>query len=951
MNSINLAICFAPSILWPDSGLDVIKNEVPPLVQFMIEHCPQIFGTDLPELYKQAKPPSSPQVEKMEVQYVPTKQEDGSHYYSRHKRTDSMDTSTSEESAVEEEAPSNLRRARLSGLTVSDSQLSQLSQQIDDYPTTRNRGKVELGGRYIAEQMEMEDLTPTMGQVPSPKRQKRVRKPERSHSYRAPNEKPPSQRMRHKSIGEHAGRRKSIATQTTTPRKLVPYVPSFASIPHSPNSSSSSQGYSPQVQPRRIDEKDEAPYQYQRGDLPPRRHSQKKRKAPQHSHSFSKSSENKPSKPLPTSASTSFYDKLLPLDHDAKTKSRSLGNTQVVSQTNGPHPTDEEESIVANMTWPADHIHEREVHEAMGKMVRPPHGLSSTQSITSSRSASSSGSHPYLHQHMLSSHRPSNLSLTSSHSGGSAGSIVNRESPDLFSDMQPFQKADRDLVKMEISKRFGISSMDWSKGTPPPEAHGPYGHAGFKTSTPYGGYRSHESEYMRIKPRKQQAAFPPEEVSYGSIQKKFQERKRFDSTGSESHFSKSHSYHGFLAAHRRKEDHLSIVMESPGFDDRPESEQHLNSLPRLRTAEFVRPDPAIGPRVQPYVQPEVVQVATMSEEHDPNKLYPGYNSDTESSPSRTLSRPEKMKEVSSPPGKSMPPRYRTHSGYPTSVDPRSHYQHLSGKGIVASSNKQPRMQKQHSEPERKSPLHIPEETPHYREVVQEERVTSVTKQKSFSKLINVAQKRSEEVTEKVDEETPKQTTPVSIRQNAREGKKDEKHIKTLGTTGDVEQAKVMLGLIPRQRSKSTSESEAMRIIHKIVSEEDEEDSLQRYMRRPTADKERAEKHKEWLSYAPSSTERRKAWEQLSRNLAKTQKREHRSRSLRNDSPVLPHKVLPPSEPLAEQKRKSATMPEYLNSRAGSRRLGKGMIRTVKVIAYELPEPQRIRRINLRSYYN
>lgn len=88
MNSINLAICFAPSILWPDSGLDVIKNEVPPLVQFMVEHTPQIFGSDLPELYKQAKLPSgSSLVESMEysldpqVRYVPTKVEDGSHRF------------------------------------------------------------------------------------------------------------------------------------------------------------------------------------------------------------------------------------------------------------------------------------------------------------------------------------------------------------------------------------------------------------------------------------------------------------------------------------------------------------------------------------------------------------------------------------------------------------------------------------------------------------------------------------------------------------------------------------------------------------------------------------------------------------------------------------------------------------------------------------------------------
>ena len=106
MNSVNLAICFAPSLLWPDMGLDVIKNEVPYLVKFLIEFSPEIFGEHLPELYHQANLPSSPGVEKVEfvleqdVQYVPTKVEDGTQFH--HKRTNSLETSTSEESGEDE---------------------------------------------------------------------------------------------------------------------------------------------------------------------------------------------------------------------------------------------------------------------------------------------------------------------------------------------------------------------------------------------------------------------------------------------------------------------------------------------------------------------------------------------------------------------------------------------------------------------------------------------------------------------------------------------------------------------------------------------------------------------------------------------------------------------------------------------------------------------------------
>ena len=54
MSTTNLAICFAPSLLEPDYSLAVIKNEAPTLVEFMIRHSMEIYNNELPELFRQA---------------------------------------------------------------------------------------------------------------------------------------------------------------------------------------------------------------------------------------------------------------------------------------------------------------------------------------------------------------------------------------------------------------------------------------------------------------------------------------------------------------------------------------------------------------------------------------------------------------------------------------------------------------------------------------------------------------------------------------------------------------------------------------------------------------------------------------------------------------------------------------------------------------------------------
>lgn len=51
MNAYNLAVCVAPSMLWPPKGSNIAATEqssaVPPFVQFLIDNCIEIFGEDV----------------------------------------------------------------------------------------------------------------------------------------------------------------------------------------------------------------------------------------------------------------------------------------------------------------------------------------------------------------------------------------------------------------------------------------------------------------------------------------------------------------------------------------------------------------------------------------------------------------------------------------------------------------------------------------------------------------------------------------------------------------------------------------------------------------------------------------------------------------------------------------------------------------------------------------
>ena len=934
MNSINLAICFAPSLLWPDSGLDVIKNEVPPLVQFMVEHSPDIFEEELPSLYKQMNLPTSPGVEQMEFvsekspsrkQLVPTKVEDGDQF--SHKRTDSLDSSMSEGSAGEDMEESNLLRTR--GLTYSDSQLSQISQ-LEEYEVqpprarefidTRMAHKHPRSGPGLHHRPELER--------PQAKRIKKIqmKKPERSSSLHGTTDSPYSVRTKYRKTKERAEpaaiRRKSIATQTTLPRKTEQFIQQLAPIPQSSSSSitSSSQGgYSPQIMPK------EQPYsspQHQPGvyrsyvpheEASPRHIIEKKRRIPQHSHSFSNQTENKPTKPLQTSSS--FYDRLLPLDPSIRSRSSSMGTSLKGEDEQG------------KPSWRLGDAPQGT--RQLGTPMAVLHVAHSNQSIASSRSGSSSGSQGV---HYLS--RPSNVSLVSAHSGsGGRASPATTEGP--------FKKPDRTHVKDMISTRFNIQP-DY---TPPSSTQS-------KPMTRRVG-TSYQYELMpQSGPQPEQVVYPqPGGDSLERVRQKMSERKRLDdSTSADSSFIKSPSYQSFLSSHH-KDSLKSLTEEVGNIDDRPESEQHLNSLPRPHTAEFVRQEKPSHPLLHhphqmgmaPYVRGQVtLPVGVVLEtvhDHDPNKLAvgSGYNSDTESSPSRTLNRAGKLNEVTTPTKTTIPQRYRLS------------LQHSNG------GREQP-AQQQRTRPQQYQEMYLQSKTfgeagtlpsNGAQALVQKTQMSQGPVGSIGKKTLSANTGNEEAIANLVADfnaaSTASRTTKpgnVSKVQTKSERLKPRPLEKT---NSNVEDAKIKLGLIPspRQRSKSTSEKEAMKIIHKIV-EEDESTP------KSSQEDERAEKHKEWLSSAPTSAERKKAWENISKQ--QFQRLEGRTRSFRNDGGSVDKTTLKPSI-TPELKRKSATMPDYLVT--GSSRypaLRGSHVRTVKVTSYEVPEAKRVRKINLRTYH-
>jgi len=1025
MTSVNLAICFAPSMLWPSTKLDVIKNEVPPLIQFFIEHCPDIFGEELPVLYKQAELPPSP-VENMEMEFtmnpptkkfVPTKVDDGAKrgdkYLVGHKRSDSMDSSISEESTsaeIDDEYhnrhrhnfrhnnmdagnTNSLLRARRSGLTVSDSQLSQISQaddyapsnqsSINSFETTssssskprpvRKRGTIVTSGQHIH---HPESFGPgaSSGSVgisggsgfpggvekPSPKRIKKGRVPERSSSLHGPNDMiyrrpknartvssivPPAIRP----VPDNAQhRRKSIATQELLPPGMVP---------SSSNSSfgSSSHGYSPKML-QRIQQSKEL---YSRHDS-----SHSKSTIRKHAHSFTCKDVDRPVRTIP--ASSSFYDTLSPLGAEELRPKLCVGSGNSKYQVRLDVPSSTK-----------DDMHTRPI---LTSIPSPYIG--------------SNGSQPYANP-------------PTSRAGPSSGGGGYSDSPDL---LHQKGKVDGEYLKVAISERFNLTNTTNGIGIPPPST--PSSASSTSTST----FSTLDSRVIvgvhETTPTREEIYTPggseSGQDSLERVQKKLQDRKRLDgndaSGGTPTSFTNSSNYKAFLNT-RQKGDSLMSLTEESSIDDRPECDM---SLPRQVGAKALGSGATalgggagMGAMGRGGTRNLTLEVTMHHHEHDPIRTSNnGYNSDTESDPSRTLSRPGKIKEVSSPTKVTMPSRYNRGGGSGSGAAMGLHsYNSANGKRTLNTYQKQQQQQVRHQHDAMaaaaaasSSSSSSTSATKDYSNLLQS--LPAEFSSSPAPAMINPSSKTTTTHYSSASSspQTPPHSRSTSVKGSSGTGSRhrpksgDSSRVEKLTeiyranekeqVNADIEFAKVKLGLIPqqitqiRQRSKSTSEKEAMKILHKLMGgpEEQDEEELTAESKvdvpgsenpPPSQEDERACKHKEWLSSAPTSAERRKAWESqnnssktMSSSSAQFHRSDFKSRSLRNTNNVEspPEEKVPVPTVVAttklvsqspDTKRKCATLPDMLNGK---------QTKMVKVRTYEIPEAQRIRRINLRTYH-
>ena len=247
MSTTNIAICLAPSLLWPDTGLDVIMNEVPPLVQFLIEHSPKIFGLDLPELFDNLPPPASdfdPSTtdNTPPVTLVPTKKEDGSNK----KIGNRIPISISSEESIHSQGDTSLSDDSLGETQVhSDSMLYDngvpVSKKGAKHIAQGGRGSVLLSGQSIASlhqdtDEDDDDILPLPKVITDDQQSDEDTCPPgvrtfSNHWRRAP----PRTRHRHKSTEENSRRRSHIGLQHEPLTINTSVSPSGSQSSSSPN--------------------------------------------------------------------------------------------------------------------------------------------------------------------------------------------------------------------------------------------------------------------------------------------------------------------------------------------------------------------------------------------------------------------------------------------------------------------------------------------------------------------------------------------------------------------------------------------------------------------------------------------------------------------------------------------------------------------------------------------
>ena len=906
----------------------------------------------MPDLYRVLSP--SPRSYR-----IPTKKNDGNMRSSGHARSNSLDTSTSEDSAGEDELPSNLLPMHRSGLTVSDSQVSVLSQQLEEEEFTSTATPNQTNILVMLSSSDGHSHRERFSHPP--KRPKKSRPPERSSSYRGPNERPPYVQKYHMKVDDPS-RRKSIATQTTLqhgaqlhypsspPSQGVTPSPSGAG-PSSLPSERTMSSFAKSRQMQSFDENEE----YEDGILNEvgRRHVPKRK--PVHRQAYSVDHL------MPSSNSaSSFYDHLPPLGSGEGRPGSIAERHPRKLNLLGPQRSDSLETPMDDYDeydetrWG----HRSPITPGMGRA--PPLHLThsilssttdhttptthaSNQSIAS-RSSESSGSHYYppsvgSSNHKLMESRPSNMSLVSESSFTSTSTVNKEESPEP--EKMPLN---REMVKYEITQRFQIPSRGNSF-----------------TST-------HSAAKVVSASANRSDSFSME---MESLQKRFQERHRPEVLNSIS-----------TASSTTPHSEVEGLSSPPSIDDRPESERHLHSLPRHRSTEpdFLHsPPPAVQPAAAASVQAPVggnyrrSRSSTAGErrssglEQDSNRLsiVDNNNSDTESSPSRTLTRRDRFGEANQ----------RTFS----TVTARF----IGARGSLVMRQQGSVGQAMLGTPGRT--INYPPSTVSEISIIPSERGEAKPRSNSASAKASLTHQSLPTVVQHAAtphrttlEATPEETSPgarpKSAEANSRSGEEDLPETRKR-TISNVEEAKMKLGLIAsRARSKSISETKPAT---RPLADRDLDDNGERAgearregglsqgageeseRAKPLWEKgEKVDKRDIWRAHAPSSTDRKEAYTQRMRAGGSVRTGAAGNAAGNTDAPA--------PQPLAIQRtatapemgnrRRATTMPEYLVTRSsgitrqGGRVLGRGLVRTVKITSYQIPEVRKIHRINLRTFH-
>ena len=521
------------------------------------------------------------------------------------------------------------------------------------------------------------------------------------------------------------------------------------------------------------------------------------------------------------------------------------------------------------------------------------------------------------------------MSLVSSVSESSyaSGSTVNKESPEPERPL-----LNREMVKYEITRRFHIPSRGNSFN-----------------STGHGGTASRSDSFSQ---------------EMENIQRKFQERHRPEALHSIS-----------TASSTTPHSEVEVLSSPQSFDDdRPESERHLHSLPRRSTEpNFLRSPPPIQPVAITTPQPSVVvyrrsrSSAAMERrrgaggrrsgvEQNPSRLsVDNNNSDTESSPSRTLTRRERNGELN-------PRSLSASSRFQESVVRQRRSLGTAMLGTPGRSLNHPPLAEVSIIPAKKE---------------EEESRSTLTSAKAAltQSLPPPPQVSSPQAAPQAGSDSKEDEVAPAIRPKSAEGGNSngddgDTEIRKR-TMSNIEKEKVRLGLIPsRRRSKSISETKPGQPPVDRDAEEEEERTVSLSQgnvdpnERGSLNGEKADKVVDkrgmWRAHAPNSTDRKEAYALRMKAMGSMARaiagQRGGSTKVGVSGPAPPPAIQrTATAPEMGAKRRATTMPEYLATRSSGvgrqgRVLGRGLVRTVKITSYSIPEPQKIHRINLRTFH-